>query len=1391
MRVKTCIANLLSPQKANRTRKEVSLALVLLLLFSLKSIAETACADGAFLDLASGACYKCPDGYLHNLLLPATQAGVCYQPAVKSTGTMGLCGTQSWVQTCAIPNPLGGCWIYGGYWNTTGCATNGTSQVQSGNNFYNCASGSLPGSSHDILVPFNNDGICFKFSDQVNITATLVPPVGAGQACVGLFQGNCADGLICDGGSHMCRHQPPILGEACGLTVPCDDAYTCFDGTCKAKGLSTESCDVLVGNSSCVDGLVCDVRGECRTDPPSSVGEVCGVLAPCAGDLACFDGRCQERNDAGQACDPLVPNSCTEGLECASNALGVAWECRHKPPQLGEACGLGDSCAQGLYCDELVLGGRCAAPRQAMESCVGTGQGNCQAGLVCDNGVLGEGQCRHPQPWKGERCGTGVPCSQDPWAGGPLVCNAPVGGFCETPKGAGHSCTGLGQGNCEAGLICSQTYDLGGVKRLTINTIDMNSVGPQCVPGPQIGIEQPLSADECQKWFDRDTATWATLLHTTISAGTAVGLSVAASGSIEHGTVYGPNFEYGCYLTTCLGGDFPSAQLSACRGYDNTFPVDGELEDQAVISIDLPGGVLGLSFAAVDQVDNLGINLDGATACIDVGASLGAIGAGAYRCTTRVTTAEWDANGDHLSDKDARSLHLDPTAEFGDSDGDGLSDVDEIGDNLEHPIDSDGDGVIDALEPNPESAYPHIAAGLPLQSGSKASIEVDSTLQLSSVRNLPVFAAPVGVQFPYGVIAFATTSLPGATDSVRITLSSELPLATILFRVDSNGEYHELSDNLSDRTSSSSVTLMLTDGSQFTDLDWIVNGRIEFMFAIGKRDQDDDGVLDNDDNCPYSPNPDQTDTDGDGRGDICADDLDNDSIADSVDVCPNIPDPDQADEDHDGLGDACDNDDDGDGIEDSFDNCPLVANQDQSNMDGDDLGDACDPDIDGDRFDNNADNCPGVFNSDQADIDGDGLGDACDADNDNDGVTNASDNCPMIANADQSDTDRDGVGDLCDPDADGDAIEDGVDNCPLVANDQTDTDGDSIGDACDDDLDGDSILNTLDNCPSNSNKSQLDLDGDGSGDACDPDSDGDGIDNGADNCPATSNSDQLDTDYDATGNACDEDDDNDGIADTVDNCPLDENPLQLDSDDDGLGNACDPDSDQDGIDNNSDNCPQVPNVDQRNSDGDPFGDACDDDDDNDAVLDGVDNCPVEANPLQEDTDGDGEGDVCDSDVDDDGVLNDTDNCLATANADQANNDSDALGDLCDPDDDNDMIPDVDDSCPFENATGFDLDRDGCIDSLKTLGSIISGQLEGDAIQPTMQNSLFARIKSATTSVDKGNICAAIHELDALLNQIEAQRNKKISDAAADWLTQYISSVQAAQRNSLPSGKSCK
>ncbi len=143
-------------------------------------------------------------------------------------------------------------------------------------------------------------------------------------------------------------------------------------------------------------------------------------------------------------------------------------------------------------------------------------------------------------------------------------------------------------------------------------------------------------------------------------------------------------------------------------------------------------------------------------------------------------------------------------------------------------------------------------------------------------------------------------------------------------------------------------------------------------------DKDGDGVLNAEDNCVNTSNPDQEDLDGDGIGDTCDDDIDGDGFLNANDNCPTTPNADQEDTDNDGVGDLCETDIDGDGIPNAFDNCPLDFNSDQADLDADGMGNECDDDIDGDGLLNSQDNCPEEFNPSQEDTDADGFGDACD-----------------------------------------------------------------------------------------------------------------------------------------------------------------------------------------------------------------------------------------------------------------------------------------------------------------------------------------------------------------------------------------------------------------------------
>ena len=163
----------------------------------------------------------------------------------------------------------------------------------------------------------------------------------------------------------------------------------------------------------------------------------------------------------------------------------------------------------------------------------------------------------------------------------------------------------------------------------------------------------------------------------------------------------------------------------------------------------------------------------------------------------------------------------------------------------------------------------------------------------------------------------------------------------------------------------------------------------------------------------------------------------------------------------------------------------------------------------------------------------------------------------------------------------------------------------------------------------------------------------------------------------------DADSDSDGIPDAVDNCPTVANPGQViptfyaDLDQDGVGDsnqsvtACQAPADY--VTTSGDNCPAVANPDQLDSDGDGIGDVCDDDNDNDGVANADDCAPLDATIGRSrrfyfDGDDDGFGDpnrsvlACTAPT---GYVTDrTDNCPFEANPDQTDSDGNGTGDAC-------------------------------------------------------------------------------------------------------------------------------
>jgi PKD repeat protein len=165
-----------------------------------------------------------------------------------------------------------------------------------------------------------------------------------------------------------------------------------------------------------------------------------------------------------------------------------------------------------------------------------------------------------------------------------------------------------------------------------------------------------------------------------------------------------------------------------------------------------------------------------------------------------------------------------------------------------------------------------------------------------------------------------------------------------------------------------------------------VYGRINTITKTGYlvilADNDGDGIDEGTDNCSIVVNPDQSDINGDGEGDLCDSDIDGDGILNNgnppcaggskyncYDNCPFVKNQSQADY-FDGIGDLCDTDIDEDGVNNIDDNCPLTPN-------GPRQGTCINSSNAGSSCTNNGQCTGGSCSVNQEDSAGDGYGDAC------------------------------------------------------------------------------------------------------------------------------------------------------------------------------------------------------------------------------------------------------------------------------------------------------------------------------------------------------------------------------------------------------------------------------
>ncbi len=666
-----------------------------------------------------------------------------------------------------------------------------------------------------------------------------------------------------------------------------------------------------------------------------------------------------------------------------------------------------------------------------------------------------------------------------------------------------------------------------------------------------------------------------------------------------------------------------------------------------------------------------------------------------------------------------------------DTDGDSISDGDEILPYLNHPPDTDKDGTIDALDTDsdndgiPDSieagdssiSTPPVDTdndGIPdfrdLDSDNDTILDRDEQLADPDHDNIPAFRDTDS----------DNDSLPdsyeaGDTDPTTPPLwNHDGDIYPDFIDPDDDNDGIDTYTEMNTSVYGNPVTDQDIDGDgvlNYLDLDSDGDGKSDSIEGTG--DVDGDGIpnfLDADDSDGPLGDPDgdhlvnkdedfygtdrfNPDTDGDGLSDYTEVvttttdptkvDSDGDTIPDPVEIGPDIYHPYSSDV--------------------TTDSCPGVT---------DTTIDALDTDSDGDGISDLIEVGYGKLATPPVDSDGDGIPDYRDRDSDNDGICDYIEARPFNADGTPHDADGDGIPDYLDKDSDNGGVPDYIENLqgtdPRDPTDDkiVDSDGDNLPDLYEDsvpgldknnpDSDGNGVRDDLD-----------DLDGDGFNnygeyyfgtDIDNPDTDGDHITDGreVDYYVVTitnASSIQLpDADGDGRPDVLDNDSDNDGISDLYESfSPTTTTSTPADHDNDGVFDFRDRDSDNDYI---SDSEEAITPDSPADTDKDGVPDFVDADSDNDTIPDSIEAGDQDYNTPATDTDGDGVPDYRDLDSDNDLILDKDEG--------YTDPDNDSILNFRDIDSDGDSVTDTTEAGDLKLSTPpIDSDGDSTPDFLDT------------------------------------------------------------------------------------------
>jgi hypothetical protein len=310
----------------------------------------------------------------------------------------------------------------------------------------------------------------------------------------------CDDGLYCNG-AETCD---PLNDCEAGTPPDCGDDVICTIDSCNEQ---TDVCDHVPTDSICNDGAYCNGVEFCHPTNDCQAG----TPPDCTDSLACTLSSCNEATDScdhvlqndvcsnglfcdgAEVCDPLVgckpgvPPDCNDGVACTADGCDEANDvCTHTPNNA--------ACDNMLYCD----GSETCDP---INGCVSGPAPNCNDGVACTIDSCNEDKDRCVSTPDNGACGDGLYCngaeSCDPLngcqAGTPPNCKDGVGCTVDTCDEATDTC--LHQPDdmlCSDGLFCT------GDEVCATPGGCVNGMPPDCSDGVDCTVDACIAAvDHC------------------------------------------------------------------------------------------------------------------------------------------------------------------------------------------------------------------------------------------------------------------------------------------------------------------------------------------------------------------------------------------------------------------------------------------------------------------------------------------------------------------------------------------------------------------------------------------------------------------------------------------------------------------------------------------------------------------------------------------------------------------------------------------------------------------------------------------------------------------------------------------------------------------------------